>query len=103
MPFTFVSVSKDTTLAKSSRNLYRSLLNKLSKEGYDTIDKLIAEPKKVIKIIEELYKDKGKRDKRVIVSAIFYILCDTEFIKSSNPYYVYFQSLKEPTYTDKDE
>jgi hypothetical protein len=103
MPFKFIPVSKDKTLAKSSRNLYRSLLNKLSVEEYDTIDKLIAEPKKVIKIIEELYKDKTKRDKRVIVSAIFYILCDTEFIKSPNPYYVYFQSLKEPTYIDKDE
>ena len=59
-----------------------------------------AEPKEVIKIIEELYIDKSKRDKRVIVSAIFYILCDTEFIKSPNAYYEYFQGLKEPTYTE---
>ena len=100
MPFKFLPVSKDSTLAKSSRNLYRSLLNKLAKEDYDTIDKLIAEPKEVIKIIEELYIDKSKRDKRVIVSAIFYILCDTEFIKSPNAYYEYFQGLKEPTYTE---
>jgi len=97
MPFKFIPVSKDTTLAKSSRALYRSLLNKLSKEGYDTIDKLIGDPKEVVKIIEILYSGKGKREKRVIVSAIFYILCDTEFIKSPNPYYDYFQGLKEST------
>lgn len=92
MPFQFVDVSKNATLKKSSINLYRSLLNKIAKEGYDTQQSLIDNSKEVIEYIENLYTDNHK--KRVIMSAIFYILVDLEYSKSSNPYYVYFQSLK---------
>lgn len=103
MPFQFVSVSKDNILAKSSRNLYRSLLNKLSTYGYESVSSLITQPTEVIKTIEELYHSKTKREKRVMVSAIFYILCDTDYIKTPNPYYAYFGTLKEPTYTEQNE
>ena len=97
MPFQFVNVSKDTVLAPSSRKLYRALLTKLSKQGFDTQQSLMDNSKEVIKYIEELYNT--NRNKRVIVSAIFYILVDTEYIKSPNDYYQYFQGLKEPTYS----
>lgn len=94
MPFNFVSVSKDTVLAKSSRNLYRSLLNKLSKEGYTTQQELIDNSEDIIKYIDDLYGD-DKRAKRVMLSAVFYILCDTEYIKSPNDYHTYFQDQRE--------
>ena len=103
MPFELIEVSKDATLAKSSQKTYKTHLNKLFKEGYDTVQKLIDNDEEVVKVIKELYEDKSKREIRVMISAIFYILCDTEFIKSPNAYYDYFQSLKEPTYTEKDE
>jgi hypothetical protein len=99
MPFELIEVSKDATLAKSSRKTYRTHLNKLSKEGYDTVQKLIDNDEEVVKVIKELYEDKSKREIRVMISAIFYILTDTEFIKSPNAYYEYFQLLKEPTYS----
>ena len=99
MPFELIEVSKDTTLAKSSKKTYRTHLNKLSKEGYDTVQKLIDNDEEVVKVIKELYEDKSKREIRVMISAIFYILTDTEFIKSPNAYYEYFQLLKEPTYS----
>jgi hypothetical protein len=103
MPFELIDVSKDATLATSSRKTYRTHLNKLSKEGYDTVQKLIDNDEDVVKVIKELYEGKSKREIRVMISAIFYILCDTEFIKSPNAYYAYFQELKEPTYIEKDE
>ena len=98
MPFTFVPVSKDAILKKSSRNLYRSLLNKISKEGYTTIQELMDNSKEVIKFIDELYSENENHKTRVIMSAIFYILCDTEYIKNKNPYYDYLQTIKS-TYT----
>tara|TARA_R110000822_G_scaffold115326_1_gene247106 strand:+ start:824 stop:1111 length:288 start_codon:yes stop_codon:yes gene_type:complete len=93
MPFQFVDVSKDTVLKPSSRKLYRALLNKISKEGYTTQQELMDNSKKVIEYIEKLYND--NRKKRVMMSAIFYILCDTEYIKSTNPYHTYFGTLKD--------
>lgn len=99
MPFKFVDVSKDNILAKSTIKNYRALLNKLSKEGYDTQQSLMNNSKDVIKHIKVLYEGKSKREERVMLSAIFYILVDTDFIKAPNDYYTYFQSLKEPTYT----
>ena len=99
MPFQFVDVSKNSTLKKSSINLYRSLLNKIAKEGYDTQQLLIDNSKEVIEFIENLYTDNHK--KRVIMSAIFYILCDTLYIKSPNPYYDYFQKIKSPMPVDE--
>lgn len=103
MPFELLNVSKDATLATSSRKTYRTHLNKLAKDGYDTVQILINNDKEIVNRIKELYEGKSKREIRVMISAIFYILCDTEFIKSPNAYYDYFQDLKEPTYTDKDE
>jgi predicted transcriptional regulator len=100
MPFEFVEVSKDTILAKSTIKNYKALLNKLSKSGYTTQKSLIDNDKDVIKRIKELYEGKSKRETRVMVCAVFYILCDTEFIKFPNAYYDYFQDLKEPTYTE---
>jgi len=101
MPFQFITVSKDATLKKSSRNLYRSLLNKLAKEGYSTVQELIDNSKEVLEYITTQYKT--KRERRVILSAIFYILVDTEYIKTKNPYYVYFQEQKEITLLEQNE
>lgn len=100
MPFELLDVSKDATLATSSRKTYRTHLNKLAKEGYDTVQSLIDNDKEVVKRIKELYEGKSKREIRVMISAVFYILCDTQFIKSPNAYYDYFQDLKEPTYAE---
>lgn len=92
MPFQFVDVSKNSSLKPSSIKLYRAHLNKLSKEGYDTQQKLIDNSKDILKYIDELYSD--NRKKRVMLSAIFYILCDTLYLKSPNDYYNYFQTIK---------
>jgi hypothetical protein len=94
MPFNFVKVSKDDILSINTRKIYRVLLNKLAKEGYDTQDKLIDNSKEIIEYINNTYDNNYK--KRVMLSAIFYILCDTEYYKTPNELYNYFQTLKTP-------
>jgi hypothetical protein len=92
MVFQFVDVSKNTTLSINSVKIYKSLLNRISKEGFETQDSLIENSDKILEYIKENYETNAKQ--RQIICAIFYILCDTEYLKSSNPYYDYFLTIK---------
>lgn len=92
MVFQFVEVSKNTSLSINSIKIYKSLLNRIAKEGYDSQDSLIEFSTKVLDYIKENYETNAK--KRQIICAIFYILCDTAYLKSSNPYYDYFLTIK---------
>ena len=66
-----------TNASKGTMTIYRSNLNKLAAEGYDTKEKLMSNPKKVIEVVNKLTEDieseATRRDKRrVYYSAIFW-------------------------------
>ena len=84
------------TVKKSSRNLYKSYLNQLAKQGWTTVSDLISNGDAIVKYIEEVLVNQPPQQFRIYYSAVFYALADTDFIKSSNPYYVAFQKHKDP-------
>lgn len=83
------------TVTKGTRNLYKSYLNQLAKLGWKSIPDLIANDKDVVKHIEETYVNESTQKFRIVYSAVFYALADSEYIRATNPYYVAFQKHKD--------
>ena len=84
------------TVTKGTRNLYKSYLNQLAKLGWKSISDLIAHDKEVVKHIEATLVNESSQKFRIYYSAVFYALADSEYIRSPNPYYVAFQTHKDP-------
>jgi hypothetical protein len=83
------------TVTKSTRNLYKSYLNQLAKQGWKSIPDLIANDAAVVKYIEEALVNEPNQKFRIYYSAIFYALADSEYVKSPNAYYRAFQLHKD--------
>jgi hypothetical protein len=90
MPFQLPS-KFNKELAPTTIKVYKGKLNKLSKEGFDTVDSLKNDPKAVIEAIKKLTgddtDDKSQNVRRYYLSAIFWV---ADFPKK-NPYYTYYQ------------
>jgi hypothetical protein len=91
-------------LAKSSQAIYKSKLNALAREGFDSVDILKTKAKEVIAKIKELTGDEDteavRYTRRVFLSAIFWV---ASFPKT-NAYYTFFKKCSplKVAGTDKD-
>jgi hypothetical protein len=100
MPFEFPdplpakpnSKKPDEQLSKNTIRIYKSYLNKLAKQGFDTIDTLIERDAEVVKAIDASSDDNTKR--RFFCSAIFFILYGNPYMSKPNAIYNYFQTIK---------
>ena len=84
------------TVSKTTRTIYHSHLNKLAKFGWKSISDLIAHDAEIVKHIETTHVNESSQKFRIYYSAVFYALADSEYIRSPNPYYVAFQTHKDP-------
>lgn len=86
-------------LATTTVKVYKGKLNKLSKEGFETVDSLKNDPKSVIEAIKKLTgdatNDKTQHVRRYYLSAIFWVAD----LPKNNPYYTYYQQCL-PSYND---
>ena len=97
MPFQ-LPANPEKELAKNTINTYKTPLNKLAKEGFDTPEKIMASPSKTVKALDKILgpppdaedhltgeKEKTcmckrceyRRQRRLMLSAIFYTLPKT--------------------------
>jgi len=80
-------------IAASTAKVYSGKLNKLARAGFDTVDSLQADPKAVIKTIEELapgVDEQSKVAKRYLLCSIFWVL-PKAYTAATNPYHKYYQ------------
>jgi hypothetical protein len=87
-------------IAPSTLKLYKSQLNKLAVLGYSNINILQEKPDEVVKAINTLLKGKDNYAFRLMYSTIFYVLSDTEYTKSENPYRADFTKHRDPIVQD---
>lgn len=90
MPFTFPSEFQKE-IAPSTQKVYKTKLNRLAKEGFETVDSLKTNPKAVIEAIKTITgddkTDKAQHARRYFISAIFWVIK----MPKKNPYYTYYQ------------
>ena len=106
--------AKSATLSKNTIITYKTQLNRIAKNHhikfnrttkeitetifYDTTEKLMHYSKQVIEVLKEVWPDDKTR--RLALFSIFWILSDEDYIKTSNPYYEYYQTVLPATKTD---
>lgn len=83
------------TIAPSTKKLYKFHLNQLAKAGYKTISDLQTHATDVVKLMREMHTTENKQKQRIVYSAVFYALADTDYIKRPNPYHAEFQKHKD--------
>jgi hypothetical protein len=90
MPFQFPT-KFNKELAPTTVKVYKGKLNKLAKEGFDTVDSLNNDPNAVIEAIKKLTgdgtDDKSQNVRRYYLSAIFWVAT----FPKKNLYYNYYQ------------
>ena len=78
-------------VATSTAKVYKSKLNKLAAAGYDTVEKLQTEQKKVIEAIQQITgsgnDEVSRHARRYFLSAIFWATP----LPAQNTYYTYWQ------------
>jgi hypothetical protein len=81
-------------LTPTSQKIYRSKLNHLAKGGYDTVDKLLANKRKVIEIIKEATgrDEKQRMVARQFISAISWVT-DPAKLPKNNLYHKFYQTI----------
>lgn len=87
------SYSKE--LAPSTQKIYSSKLNRLAAAGFDTVEKVLAAPKKVIEAIEAAApgdSETAKHVRRYFLSALFWVLPE-KYMKKTNPFHKYYQKV----------
>jgi hypothetical protein len=88
MPFTLPNEFQKA-LSKNSQTIYKSKLNALAKEGYDTVELLKKKQKDVIEAIKKITGDgdteKDRYARRVFLSAIFWVVK----LPAKNQYHTY--------------
>jgi hypothetical protein len=106
--------AKSSTLSKNTIVTYKTQLNRIAKNHhikfnkttkeitdtifYDTAEKLMKYGKQVVEVLKEVWPDDKTR--RLALFSIFWILSDEDYIKTSNPYYEYYQTVLPATKTD---
>lgn len=92
MPFENLEhLAKSSIISDSTKKLYKSYLNKLAKQGFDTVKSLtpVKNQKEVIKFVKTLKPAYHK----TTLTSIFYALSETDN-KHKKHYYDYYQVLK---------
>jgi len=99
MPFTLATNLEDLYYAKAEKYhtpstlaLYKSYLNKLAKQGWDTAELLIKNQKKVLTYIKTL----DPKYQKAAMNSLFYALSGHENnATNKGEYHKYFQELKK--------
>ena len=90
MPFLLPSEFQKE-IALSTQKVYKGKLNRLAKEGFETVDSLKTNPKAVIQAIKTItgdeMTDKAQHLRRYYISSIFWVAK----MPKKNPYYTYYQ------------
>ena len=90
MPFTLPDTFQKE-IAVSTQKVYKSKLNALAAHGYDTVEKIQTEQKKVVEVIKELtgegQDEKSRLLRRIMLSAIFWAIP----LPEKNQYHTYWQ------------
>jgi hypothetical protein len=84
---------EEKSYSKATLANYKSFLNKLAKEGYDTPELLIEQDTKVLELIKTLSADSIPK-LRTFLCAVFLALREYTYIDSPNIYYQEFLKLK---------
>jgi hypothetical protein len=78
-------------IALSTQKVYKSKLNSLASKGFDTVEKIQKEQKKVVEAIKEITGDgqdeKSRLQRRIMLSAIFWAIP----LPTKNQYHTYWQ------------
>ena len=76
-------------IAVSTAKVYKSNLNTLASAGFDTVEKIQKEQKKVIEVIKEIQgnDEKARLKRRIMLSAIFWAVP----LPAKNQYHTYWQ------------
>jgi len=100
-------------ISPATLKIYKARLNKLVPYGFKTIQDIQEHPEKVVEAINTIVESKegckehkadstckcpqckARESKRYFLSAIFYVLADTKFIKTPNVLYDMFQTVKQ--------
>ena len=84
---------EEKSYSKATIANYKSFLNKLAKEGFNTPELLIEEDQKVLELIKTLSGDSIPK-LRTFLCAVFLALREYIYIDSPNVYYEEFLKLK---------
>jgi hypothetical protein len=106
--------AKTSILSKHTIATYKTHLNRIAKHHdikfnettkeitetvfYDNAEKLMKYSKQVIDVLKEVWPNDKTR--RLALFSIFWILSDEDYIKTSNPYYEYYQTVLPATKSD---
>ena len=80
-------------LAATTEKVYSGKLNTLAKAGFDTVEKLLADPKKVIEAIAAASPgdtEANKTARRYFLSAIFWVL-PADYKTKENPFHKFWE------------
>jgi hypothetical protein len=93
------TLSRDGSITSSTRALYRSKINSIAKiTERVTVQDMLEHPLEVIGAIKQLAPEDDKNVKmlrRILMSAVMYVLCDIPYEKRTE-YYKYYLTLKDP-------
>jgi hypothetical protein len=92
-------------IAPSTQKVYSGKLNKLATAGFDSVDKILEDPKKTIAALETLApgdSEEAKLARRYFLSSIFWIL-PAEYTKKTNPFHKYYQKVLPKTVFGSDD
>jgi hypothetical protein len=92
-------------IAPSTQKVYSGKLNKIAAAGFDTVEKLLADPKKTIAAIETLAPgddEEARLAKRYFLSSIFWVL-PADYVKKTNPFHKYYQKVLPKTVFGSDD
>ena len=86
---------QNKTISVSTLKIYKAQLNKLARLGYDNITILQEKPDIIVEEITKLLEGQNNFRHRLMYCAIFYVLADTEYTKTTNPYHKDFSNYKD--------
>jgi len=86
----------DKQLSLTTIKIYKAQLNKIAKLGFSNIDILQQIPVTAVREINTLLEGQNNYKYRVMYSAIFYVLSDTDYTKKQNPYRTDFTRHRDP-------
>jgi hypothetical protein len=95
MVFTLPDTFRDKELSATTQKIYKSKLNALSRDGFDTVAALLKNKLQVIRAIKALVPEDdaaARQKKRTFLSAIFWVLPE-EVLPAKNAYHSYYQKV----------
>ena len=94
--------SKGVQLSVHTLKLYKAQLNKITKyTSYTTVEDLIEHANEVVDALKTNWTADDVR--RRALFAIFWVISDPEYLKSSNAYHTYYQTILPATFKGSEK